>query len=80
MADQSKSPFAELSFSQQQEQWRVFRARQLEYRQVEEAPPAAPAPPRQQPPLRHSNLDRVREQLAAASRRAGAFQDVAPRA
>lgn len=26
--DRSKSPFSELSFSQQQEQWRIFRAQQ----------------------------------------------------
>ena len=49
--DRSKSPFSELSFSQQQEQWRIFRAQQLDFQAVEskKEPPRAqqrPPPPR----------------------------------
>ena len=41
--DRSKSPFSELSFSQQQEQWRIFRAQQLDFQAVEskKEPPRA---------------------------------------
>ena len=41
--DRSKSPFSELSFSQQQEQWRMFRAQQLDFQAVEskKEPPRA---------------------------------------
>ena len=65
--DRSKSPFSELSFSQQQEQWRIFRAQQR---------PAEPSAPvlRPLPPPSHKNLDRVRAQLSAAARHAGVFQ------
>lgn len=81
--DRSKSPFSELSYSQQQEQWRMFRAQQLDFKAVapEKTPSAAPssntapAPAmRPLPPPSHHNLDRVRAQLSAAVRRAGAFQ------
>ena len=80
--DRSKSPFSELSFSQQQEQWRIFRAQQLDFQAVEskKEPPRAqqrptPAPVlRPLPPPRHKNLDRVRAQLSAAARHAGVFQ------
>ena len=44
--DRSKSPFSELSFSQQQEQWRMFRAQQLDFQAVEsKKPPRAPQRP-----------------------------------
>lgn len=82
--DRSKSPFSELSFSQQQEQWRMFRAQQLDFQAVEskKKPPRAqqrPAEPpapvlRPLPPPSHKNLDRVRAQLSAATRHAGVFQ------
>ena len=84
--DRSKSPFSELSFSQQQEQWRMFRAQQLDFQAVENKPeapaasshrvePANPVPVlRPLPPPSHKNLDRVRAQLSAAARHAGAFQ------
>lgn len=84
--DRSKSPFSELSFSQQQEQWRMFRAQQLDFQAVESKPeppaassrrvePAMPSPVlRPLPPPSHKNLDRVRAQLSAAARHAGAFQ------
>lgn len=78
MADSAKSPFAELSFSEQQEQWRVFRSQHLDFQQV---PPAAASRPKMPAYMRenapqHHNLDRVRAQLAQASRRAGAFKTV----
>lgn len=84
--DRSKSPFSELSFSQQQEQWRMFRAQQLDFQTIEskKEPPRAPQRPaetaapapvlRPLPPPSHKNLDRVRAQLSAAARHAGAFQ------
>ncbi len=92
MNDPKKSPFAELSFSEQQEQWRIFRARNLDFQRV-----PSPEPPRPQPaaapaekripsapvfrpePPRHANLDRVRSRLNAAARRTGAFQTVTSR-
>ena len=80
--DRSKSPFSELSFSQQQEH--MFRAQQLDFQAVEskKEPPRAqqrPAEPpapvlRPLPPPSHKNLDRVRAQLSAAARHAGVFQ------
>ena len=83
MADPTASPFAALSFSEQQEQWRIFRAQHLDFQEVTPEPaPQQPAPPRRMPAYaqnnapQHHNLDRVRAQLAAASRRAGAFQAV----
>jgi len=83
MAAQTKSPFAELSFSEQQEQWRVFRAKQLDYQAVndQEITEPKPAPAQSAAAMhtekpRHGNLDRVRAQLAAAARHAGAFQPV----
>lgn len=80
MAQENPSPFAALTYSEQQEQWRIFRARHLEYlpveAPVEQAVRQAPQPVRADPPPHHGNLDRVRAQLAAASRRAGAYQPV----
>lgn len=83
MAASTASPFSALSFSEQQEQWRVFRAQNLDFREVTppSAPERPPVPPRMPASMQsfapqHHNLDRVRAQLAAASRRAGAFQPV----
>ncbi len=77
---QDVSPFAALSFSQQQDKWREWRSRQLEYKSaVEETPPReAPGqevtpPPRPQP-TRHRELDKVLSRHQMAVRRAGAFQ------
>ena len=52
--DRSKSPFSELSFSQQQEQWRIFRAQQLDFQAVEskKEPPRAQQRPAEPPPPR----------------------------
>lgn len=81
MASQNQSPFAALSFSEQQEQWRQFRAQHLEYQEVAPPPQAAAPLPRpaaravyQENAPRHHNLDRVRAQLNNAARRAGSFQ------
>ena len=70
MANSNPSPFAALSYGEQQEQWRIFRAQHPDFQQV--------APPQEitQPAPQHHNLDRVRAQLAAASKRAGAFQPI----
>ena len=83
MADPTASPFAALSFSEQQEQWRIFRAQHLDFQEVTPEPaPQQPAPPRRMPAYaqnnapQHHNLDRVRAQLAAASRRAGSYQSI----
>ena len=84
MPASSPSPFAALSFSEQQEQWRIFRAQHLDFQEVppkQEPPRPVPAVPRAPAYTRsaapqHSNLDRVRAQLAAASRRAGSFQNI----
>lgn len=81
MANSNPSPFAALSYGEQQEQWRIFRAQHLDFQQV--APPQEITQPAPQPPRmpsymqpQHHNLDRVRAQLAAASKRAGAFQPI----
>lgn len=85
----SRSPFAELSFSQQQEMWRIWRAKPLEYQEIKPAAPkAAPAPPKKteaeaapplpiQPPFAppsHKNLDRVHARISAAAAKARDFK------
>ena len=79
--DRSRSPFADLSFSEQQEMWRRWRAQKLDYQAVppeapppvpEEAPPMPPAPQPYQPPS-HKNLDRVHARISAAAARTGTF-------
>ena len=82
MTKQDQSPFAALSFSEQQEQWRQFRAQKLDSQPVDGAQ-EQPAPPqrmprtgaqKESPPPRHANLDRVRERMREAARRAGSYQ------
>lgn len=92
MSDSKKSPFAELSFSQQQEQWRSFRAEKLNYQSVSKPQPPAPKPcacASSRPPMRpmpafdapqHANLDRIHARISAAARHTGAFQPVNPNA
>ena len=75
--DRSRSPFSELSLSQQQEMWRVWRAQPLEYQEMKTAAPepkviTPPAPPYYAPPS-HKNLDQVHARIAAAAARAGEF-------
>lgn len=84
MASQTKSPFSELSFSEQQEMWRAFRAQHLEYQQVgaQEEPAAVAAPKRRAVPYEaaeHKNLSRVYDRLSSAARRAGIYQSVSAR-
>lgn len=81
--NRSRSPFAELSFSEQQEMWRIWRARSLDYQEIkpaepviaparEPAPPSAPVQPFAPPS--HKNLDRVHARISAAAANAGAFR------
>lgn len=76
----SRSPFAELSFSEQQEMWRVWRAQPLEYKEITvkapepEVIPPPPAPPQPYMPPSHHNLDRVHARISAAAAKAGAFK------
>ncbi|MBR6786826.1 MAG: hypothetical protein IKM26_02745 [Clostridia bacterium] len=75
----SRSPFSELSFSEQQEMWRLWRAQPLEYKDIAakalepEVLPPPPAPPQPYMPPSHQNLDRVHARISAAAARAGAF-------
>ena len=80
-----QSPFAALSFAQQQDRWREWRSRQLDYQDTPlerpaPAEPAMPAPPlpylRHPAPTRHQELDRVLARHAQAARRAGSFRPV----
>lgn len=81
--DRSQSPFAALSFSEQQEMWRQWRAQKLEYHPVapkappepEPVPPPPPTPPAPQPyqPPSHKNLDRVHARISAAAAHAKHF-------
>ena len=78
--DRNRSPFSELSFSEQQELWRVWRAQPLEYKDISpkapepEVIPPPPAPPQPYLPPSHKNLDRVHARISAAAARAGAFK------
>lgn len=80
------SPFAELSFSEQQEMWRMWRAQKLDYQEIPKTPPAPPVekapvlPPAPQAyiPPSHKNLDRVHARIAAAAARAGNFKPLTP--
>ena len=81
--DRSQSPFAALSFSEQQEMWRQWRSQKLDYHPVapkashepESLPPPPPMPPAPQPyqPPSHKNLDRVHARISAAAAHAGHF-------
>ena len=83
--NRSHSPFSELSYSEQQEMWRAWRSKPLEYQdfnvpapQAETPPPAPPAPPavlapQHDLPSGHKNLDRVHARISSAVARAGAF-------
>ena len=69
-----QSPFAALTFAQQQDRWREWRSRQLDYQDTPlerpaPAAPAAPVPPAESPvvpvPLAEQELSalRVEEQV-----------------
>lgn len=83
------SPFSELTFTQQQERWREYRSRPLDYKQapMPDSPPDK-APDRQtvsaqegprnatlrMPPPRHSALDDIAKKHLRARAGAGAWQ------
>lgn len=83
-SSRSHSPFAELSFSEQQEMWRIWRSQPLEYQEIKPEEPekeqteeiTPPPAPIQQPfaPPSHKNLDRVHARISAAAANAGAFR------
>lgn len=80
------SPFAALSYQEQQDRWLEWRSRQLDFREgpVEEDEKKEPAVtsvppvvlPHVQPaaPTRHQNLDQVLSRHSQAVRKAGPFQ------
>ena len=80
------SPFAALTYQEQQEKWRAWRSRQMEYRAAEpiDAPEEKPVqqktasapervPVRRDAAVRHQQLDAVLNRHAQALKRAGAF-------
>ncbi len=82
-AHQNESPFAALSFEEQQRRWMEWRSRQLDYRPAEED--QAPAPPSRRlklpnmpiaAPTRHAELDQVLSRHRQAAKKAGAFRSV----
>lgn len=92
--NQEASPFAALTYQEQQDRWLEWRSRQLDYRPApaQDAPPESPVPPerpapptlqlpyfRQAAPTRHKELDRVLLRHAQAAKRTGAFQATAPK-
>lgn len=80
---QDVSPFAALSFSQQQDRWREWRSRQLEYKKAAEDNPLPKEetdalqenhmPPASAAPTRHRELDKVLARHKTALRRTGQF-------
>ena len=80
------SPFAALSYQEQQDRWLEWRSRQLDFREAgvaEEAqkkPEDTEVPPVHLPhlqesaPVRHQNLDAVLSRHARAEKRLGAFR------
>ncbi|MBQ4640758.1 MAG: hypothetical protein IJB69_09630 [Clostridia bacterium] len=84
------SPFAALTFSQQQDKWREWRSQQLEFKKAADEQPlpkeneakevpqekqeAAQAAPAWPMPTRHRELDKVLSRHQAAVKKAGAFQ------
>ena len=75
------SPFAALSYQEQQDRWLEWRSRQLDYRDAEpegreEATKPSYGAPRLRAavPTRHQELDQVLARHKQALQRAGAFQ------
>lgn len=79
--EKNESPFAALSWEEQQRRWMEWRSRQLDYRPAEETQPAPKAPggglraPNLplSPPPRRRELDQVLARHRQALRRAGEF-------
>ena len=83
------SPFAAMTYQEQQDRWLEWRSRQLDYQPAEKEPqpeaagkaePEESLPPltlpfvRQAAPTRHRELDRVLARHTQAAKRAGNFQ------
>lgn len=78
------SPFAALSYQEQQDKWREWRSRELDYRQVtlperetakeKEAGSMPSSLPVKPAPTRHRELDRVLSRHLSAVKKAGAYQ------
>lgn len=80
------SPFAEMSYQAQQDKWREWRSRQLDYKAAQPDAPTADAeeeksitPPVQPPAPRHRQLDRVIGRHQAAVKKAGTFHQAEPK-
>ena len=81
---ENTSPFAALSYQEQQDRWMEWRSRQLEYRAADEMVPdrteEKTIPPLKIPnmrmaePSRHRELDKVLMRHQQAFRRAGQFR------
>ncbi|MBE5783190.1 MAG: hypothetical protein E7329_07760 [Clostridiales bacterium] len=81
------SPFAALSYQEQQDRWMEWRSRQLEYRTVETEeekikedvtlPPLKLPNMRMAEPTRHGELDKVLLRHRQAFKHAGNFQPTA---
>ena len=79
--EKNESPFAALSWEEQQRRWMEWRSRQLDYRPAQEET-IAPKPPEKglrapnlpmSSPSRHRELDQVLSRHRKALRRAGEF-------
>ena len=93
-ASVQESPFAALSYQEQQARWLEWRSRQLDYRPVEPDPSpiekgtaeeAVPVPPSQhlpgvspRPYAQRRELNQVLSRHAQAAKKAGAFHSVEP--
>lgn len=87
-SEKKASPFAALSYQEQQDRWLEWRSRQLEFQEgnvveskTDQKKSAEPfVPPVQLPhfqqaaPTRHQNLDQVLSRISQAEKRLGAFQ------
>ena len=89
-SSRNESPFAALSYQEQQDRWLAWRSRQLDYRPaapgtaaaekgtadraVPEAPPLRLPHLSSQAPVRRRELDQVLSHHAQAAKRAGVFQ------
>lgn len=80
------SPFAALSYQEQQDRWLEWRSRQMDFREeslpeeTQKKPADTEMPPVRLPnfqesaPVRHQNLDAVLSRHARAEKRLSAFQ------
>lgn len=83
---QESSPFAALSYEEQQRRWMAWRSRQLDYQPARESPVEEAGAPSEAPlrlpqlrdpaPTQHRELDQVLQRHRQALRRAGAFQPI----